>query len=309
MSGARGEAKVTAWTRRDGTLGLAGREIGVASLTPPRPRGRPVIMLHGGGHTGECYLRTPDGRPGWAELFAAAGRSVHVVDWPGRGRAPRLDDFADLSAHEVVASLASLARAVGPAVVLAHSAGGPMAWRLAELCPGEVAGVVAVAPGPPANLTPVLPDDPAFIATLRFDEAAGCPVYSPPGAPVAFDRAFIAAYWANSPRFPHAALDAYAATIVAESPRLMNERFNIGGSGLAVADPAVVAARPILVVTGERDLRHPREVDARTASFFGAEFVWLPERGVRDNGHMLMIEDNSDEIAGLVLDWLSDKGL
>jgi pimeloyl-ACP methyl ester carboxylesterase len=41
----------------------------------------PVIMVHGGFHNGSCYLATPDGRPGWAPLFAAAGHSVLVPDW------------------------------------------------------------------------------------------------------------------------------------------------------------------------------------------------------------------------------------
>ena len=57
-------------------------------------------------------------------------------------------------------------------------------------------------------------------------------------------------------------------------------------------------------MTGDHDARHPREVDEATARYLGAEFVWLPERGIRGNGHMMMIEDNSDELAAMVLDWL-----
>ena len=32
----------------------------------------PVMMIHGGAHTGACWLATPDGRPGWAHVFVAA---------------------------------------------------------------------------------------------------------------------------------------------------------------------------------------------------------------------------------------------
>ena len=41
----------------------------------------PVVMIHGGAHTGACYLATPDDRPGWAHVFVAAGYQVVVPDW------------------------------------------------------------------------------------------------------------------------------------------------------------------------------------------------------------------------------------
>jgi hypothetical protein len=33
----------------------------------------PVVMIHGGAHTGACYLATPDGRQGWGHVFVAQG--------------------------------------------------------------------------------------------------------------------------------------------------------------------------------------------------------------------------------------------
>ena len=47
----------------------------------------PVIMVHGGGHTGKTYETTPDGREGWYTSFARRGFSPYVVDDPNRGRA------------------------------------------------------------------------------------------------------------------------------------------------------------------------------------------------------------------------------
>ena len=46
----------------------------------------PLFLIHGGAHTGACYLVTPDGRPGWAHAFAQAGYRVVIPDWPGSGR-------------------------------------------------------------------------------------------------------------------------------------------------------------------------------------------------------------------------------
>jgi pimeloyl-ACP methyl ester carboxylesterase len=280
----------------------------IVAAAPDVTRRHPVVMVHGGCHTGACYIASPDGREGWAGRFAREGHDVYAVDWPGHGRSPACADLPKLSTREIAQSIRVLLEAIGPAVLLVHSASGPMAWWIAETAPSCVAAVIGIAPGAPANILPVLPNDPDAVAKLRDDESLGCPVMMPEDRPVVVGEAFIQAYWANSPRFPAQAFQQYAHSVVPESARLFNERFNIGGQGLAIRDPANLAM-PKLIVTGDLDLRHPRAVDEATAQYIGAEFIWLPDRSIHGNGHMTMIEDNSDEIAGLLLDWLHDKGL
>jgi pimeloyl-ACP methyl ester carboxylesterase len=54
-------------------------------LIPPeqkRKGKRPVVMVPGMGLTSYLYLGTPDGRDGWAQLFAKAGHPVFVFDEP-----------------------------------------------------------------------------------------------------------------------------------------------------------------------------------------------------------------------------------
>mgnify|MGYP000950775768 CR=1 FL=1 len=292
--------------QRSFVCGGAGHPLSVVDLLPQIPDRRrlPVVMIHGGFHTGQAYLRTPDGRPGWAHHFAQQGYRVLVPDWPGHGGSPGLNDIARLRSLDVAHALASLVMSIGRCILLAHSAGGPLAWWLAESLPDQIAAVIGVAPGPPANMLAVLPETPP-----AGDAQAGCPVYAAQGSPARVDDDFIRAFWANSPRFPIAHLDQYAATIVPESPRILNERFNIGGAGLSLSHPERVAQRPILVVTGDLDLRHSRPVDEALAHFFQADFVWLPDKGIVGNGHMLMIEDNSHEIAELLVQWLETRGL
>jgi pimeloyl-ACP methyl ester carboxylesterase len=270
----------------------------------PQRRETQIVMVHGGGHTGTCYITTPDLRPGWAHRFAAAGHDVFVPDWPGHGRSPMRPDFPALSTADVARALLALLEDIGPAIVLAHSASGPMAWWMTEQRPDLVSAVIGIAPGPPANLLRDLPDDRAEILALRDDASAGCPVYSVEDKPVWFGAEFAATYWANAPRFPRAAIERYRRSIVPESARILNERFNIGGRGLKIRDPKNLRARPVLVVTGDHDPRHPRHVDEATAAYLGAEFVWLPDRGITGNGHMMMIEDNSDDLADMILAWL-----
>lgn len=257
----------------------------------------PVVMLHGGGHTGACYLMTPDGRRGWAELFADAGHPVYVPDWPGHGRSPMRDDFNTLSGHQVVEALTPLFERVGPAILLAHSASGPMAWMLAERLPDLVRAVIGIAPGAPANLIPMPTPD---------DLGSGHIFYSDEAEPIWVDDGTARRFWTNGERFPMHVFPDYRKSIVAESPRIMNERFNFDGRGLSVT-PGALSGCPILVVTGETDLRHPRPVDEATAAFLGGEFCWLPDRGIRGNGHMLMLENNSDEIAELILGWIARR--
>ncbi len=291
--------------------GTAEHPVYVDFLAPApaaRPR-RPIVMLHGGFHTGSAYLATPDGRQGWAPYFARLGHPVHVADWPGHGRSPANRNFATLSLAEIGESLAVLVDEVGPAIIMAHSAAGPLAWWIAEKLPERVAAIVGIAPGPPANIQKALPDDPQAIEALGSDESLGCPVYSPLGAPVYVDIDFVRRFWANGRRFPKDAIEPYAKSIVAESAKVLNQRFNIGGAGLGLAGPDVVAGRPILVVTGDSDPRHPRAVDDAVAAYFGADRLWLADAGISGNGHMLMMEDNSEEIAGLIAQWLAGKGL
>jgi pimeloyl-ACP methyl ester carboxylesterase len=62
--------------------------------SPLDPVADPVVFVHGGGGQGTDWLITPDGRPGWAANFVAAGHPVYVVDRPGHGRSrshPDLD--------------------------------------------------------------------------------------------------------------------------------------------------------------------------------------------------------------------------
>jgi pimeloyl-ACP methyl ester carboxylesterase len=47
----------------------------------------PIVFMHGGGHTGEFWRTTPDGRDGWFTSFTRRGFAVYSVDGANRGRA------------------------------------------------------------------------------------------------------------------------------------------------------------------------------------------------------------------------------
>jgi len=55
-------------------------------LANPKAR-YPLLMWHGGGMTGAMWESKPDGRPGWQSFFLRAGHDVYLSDAVERGRA------------------------------------------------------------------------------------------------------------------------------------------------------------------------------------------------------------------------------
>lgn len=259
-------------------------------VPPGTAQGAPLVFVHGGHHTGACWERTPDGRTGWAPYMAQRGHPGYVVDWPAHGRSPARSPDG-LSLGDVAEALAELLADLGRAVLVTHSMGGVIGWRAAESARPHVAAIAAIAPGPPANVQPVLSSEDAVGTAL-----AGA---QPP------TTALARTMWANAERFPAHAFEAYFATLVPEANRALNERNNLDGSGIGVSGRDALRGIPIAVFTGDSDPRHPRAVDAEVAAFFGAEFVWLADRGLAGHGHMCMIEDGNLAVADVVLDWIA----
>ncbi len=261
----------------------------VEYFRPPAPQHDvPIVLFHGGANTGACYLSTPDGRKGWAPYLVEQGWATYVVDWPGHGRSGFPQDFAAMSIRQVVAAGVALLERIGPAVILTHSRSGPVGWRLAESAPQHVAAVIGVAPGPPANLVPA--------------RAGDDPQTQPPDRLIFPDRDYLA--YTRSSRFPHGASTEFYAFIVPEGSRSLAERNNVDGLGLYVRGPEALAGVPVLVITGDQDANHPREVDEATARYFGGDFVWLADVGLIGHGHMLMLEHGNLEVADVFLGWL-----
>jgi len=72
----------------------------VHTLIPDTITGDPIIMVPGMGLGGYIYLGTPDGRKGWAQIFAEAGHPVYVYDIPeystsGGFDVNKCNDFVD----------------------------------------------------------------------------------------------------------------------------------------------------------------------------------------------------------------------
>jgi pimeloyl-ACP methyl ester carboxylesterase len=282
-------------------------------LLPDTAARRRVILLHGGGVTGSCYLTTPDGRPGWAHTFVEHGYGVLVPDWPGTGRSAAIPP--DMLTGDVVC------RAIGrliedqdnDVVLVVHSMSGPYGFRLLETHGDRITALVAVAPGPPGNIQP----EPAVLDETEEEIEIQ-------GLALRWRIPRTGLWWptesflhdklvGTSTRFPRHALDTYRQQLGPIPARLLQERQNVHGSQLHIVDPRLFKDKPVLVVTGDHDTDHTRENDADIAAWLdslGADvtFRFLDDPVHSGNGHLLMGEDNSDTIAALVISWLDAAG-
>lgn len=82
---------------------------------------------------------------------------------------------------------------------------------------------------------------------------------------------------------------------------------------------ASIKGTPILTIIGDNAKDHPRWKNIRNNSVVYAEafkaaggdftLVDLPDAGIKGNSHMMMMDRNSDQIAGVIQKWLVAKGL
>jgi len=250
---------------------------------------------------GESAIRGPASvadrftAPERAKLWPQAG--LHT-QWPGDGTpgdavfdqffATQVESMNDVGAGEQMmrdAGSALLDR-IGPAILLTHSQSGPFGWTIADARPKLVKAILSVEPN-------------------------GAPVYEikftgPPGY---FEDEKLTRPWGitrNSLTFAPAAARA--------DDMKFTRQDRPDGDGLVCcwlqAEPARqlpnLKGIPILIVTAEASYHAP--YDHCTSLFLkqagvAHTFVRLADVGIRGNGHMVMLEKNSLEIAAFLDQW------
>ncbi len=316
----------------------------VETLTPTHLQHTcPLVFIHGSGQTAMNWLSTPDGRPGWAEYFAGQGWQVVLVDQPARGRSawqPQLDGEMKTFPVPIIEALftacsegnrwpqaklhtqwpggehkghpgdpafdqfyasqvpfvakgeselrmrsagAALLDRIGPAILIGHSQGGSLTWLIGDERPDAVRAIVAIEPSGP-------PYKDALLQTGAADRLWGLTssplTYSPPVTeddPLTFEL---------QPASPDPGLVA-------------------GWLQKEPARPLVHLSRiPMLVITAESSYHTPFDhcsVDYLRQAGVNVDFIRLEERGVHGNGHMMMLENNSLDIAQLLEQWIQKQ--
>ncbi|WMD21511.1 alpha/beta fold hydrolase [Achromobacter seleniivolatilans] len=258
-------------------------------LTQPR-HPYPVLLWHGGGMTGAQWESTPDGRQGWLWRLLQAGFDVFVSDAPERGRAswamfPEVYDSAPIFRSK------------------------EEAWRLFRI-------------GPAAGYAPAGQARQSYPAQQFPVEAFDT-----------FSKQFVPRWLTHGDM----ALDAYRSLLDLTGPCIVIGHSQGGGFATQLAQEyastvrAVIAVEPTgtpaaaacvlppqLLVWGDHFdtddtwQRYRAQTDAYwnalQAAGQRADVLDLPAAGIPGNSHFCMLDRNSDQIAGLIVEWL-DRSL
>jgi len=199
---------------------------------------------------------------------------------------PSLTDFAEQQELNRDAGAALLDK-IGPAILLTHSQSGAMGWPIADKRPALVKAIVAVEPsGPPVHDVEFkgAPDWFSDVAKTKISGLGEIPLaYDPPlkdGEQLSFvrqdkaDKPDLVRCWSQA----------------APARRLAN-----------LKDISV------LIISSEAS--YHASYDHCTAAYLtqagvANAFIRLADRGIHGNGHMMMLEKNSDAIAGIIESWL-----
>jgi pimeloyl-ACP methyl ester carboxylesterase len=222
------------------------------------------------------------------------------TQWPGNG-APGDAIFDQFFASQLPSiplaeatifnrdAIVSLLDKIGPVIVMTHSQSGGFGWPVADMRPDLVKGIIAIEPsGPPFF-------DIENVGTPDWfrDTATAYRVWGPTAAPLTYappatnpsDLAITREEKSDSPNVIRCWLQKPPAR---QLPNLQK--------------------MPIVIITAEAS--YHATYDHCTVKYLeqaGVHPTWirLGEAGVHGNGHMLMLEKNSDDVAEVISRWLT----
>jgi len=304
----------------------------------------PLVIFHGNGQTGVDWLQTPDGRAGWAYYLIEQGYVLYMVDYPARGRSayipggvhgdlgirtaeqletiwtnvgekgnfPLKDDhtqwpgdghrgdpifdnfiksqvqFAGQSTTMARAAAMELLDTIGtPVILLTHSQGGGVGWGVADGRPDLVRGIVTIEPGGP-QIGRVSTADVAYTgaATNSWGPVNYPLTYDPPVT----DPSELVTYLEDEGDQP------------GEVPCWLQQE--------PVRQLVNMADMRVLAISA--DGTYHRVFDGCIPKWLNqagveTEFVRLEDVGISGNGHMMMLELNSNEIIAFIDEWIQEN--
>jgi hypothetical protein len=256
----------------------------------------PITLIHGCCLTGKTWETTPDGRMGWDEYFVRHGHPTYVIDQVWRGRSA-----ADPSAINAVRG----GKAAIDQLPTVFSAGHEGAWtifRFGKEYPQTMPGMRFPLGAQEEFWKQMVPDSLNSLPTPNPTVPALSELARKIGGAVLMSHSQSGIYPFQTAELSRQGI----AGIVSIEP---------GACPAPTADMKPYAALPVLVVWGDYVDQFPRWaprlancrafVAAANAAGGKAELLVLPEIGIKGNTHMLMQDDNSLDVADLLLDWIS----
>ncbi len=280
-------------------------------------RTHPIVLVHGGGFQATEWLDTPDGRPGWAQRLLEAGYAVLLVDRPAHGRSP-------FHTHVVGPMGPPFSYEGGRKIYFPPDpSGAHTQWPFADDDEEAMDQFIAGYGPLPADLARSESMDADRLARLL--DRIGPSILlthsaSGPSGWLAADlrpglvKAIVSIEpmgppFADIPNIGPLSWGLTASPLRFDPPRASPEEARAAPpESLRVPS---LAGLPVVVVSGETSAFAPASppiVAHLKAAGAAAEHLYLPDHGVRGNGHGLIYEKNSDQALEPVLHWLSMHG-
>jgi len=252
----------------------------------------PIVFMHGGGHSGQVFRTTPDGREGWFTSFIRRGFEVYVVDGSNRGRA----GWDPVKRIKATAGIIDASEMEPTNTYSEQSAWTAFRWGpvYGELYPNAQFPIGALNKYLP-QLNPAYRDAEANdllaanIAAL-IDKIGDC----------------ILLGWSTG-----GLNAAQSLTLSPERAAKVKAFISIEGvdvNSRSAARDAAVAPRPYLNILGDHNNPQPSidlvaDLDALQPGV-PHKTIYLPDVGIEGNGHTMMMEHNNQKIADLIEDWI-----
>jgi len=253
-----------------------------------------------------------------SEKYDLWPQAKYHTQWPGNAQPgdPAFDNYfasnvpsmdnRETQSKMNVDALAALLDRIGPSIVLVHSQSGQYGWPLAQARPALVKAIVAAEPSGPPVHDVVVPGAARF--GMPFEKAT-----TVEGTEIFRDDPRLKRYGLTDAPL------AYAPAVTSESPLGFVQQDKAEAPDLVKCwrqkEPArklvSVGDRPILYLAAEASFYAPYNhctVGYLKQAGVEVSFVKLADIGLRGNGHMMMMEKNSDAIAQVIIEWL-DKNV
>ncbi|HEX2173744.1 MAG TPA: lysophospholipase [Dehalococcoidia bacterium] len=268
----------------------------VQYLIPKHKKYRyPVIMVHGGGHTGKTYETTPDGREGWYTSFARRGFSPYVVDDPNRGRA---------CCEPTQIHLVKLGLADPSTLPLTSIYSKQTAWT------GFRFGPEYPVPHPGVLFPIEAIDQYAAQWVLTYRDTIPSEIDKITAAIVALIDSL------NRPviLMTHSQSGTPGRRASVQRPELVKAVVAVEGGAAfpeGSEEERIQATIPLLQVEGDfrtDSVNNVRKaITDRLRSLGGdATTIVLPEIGIHGNTHMMMMDKNNEQVADVIEDWIRE---
>ncbi len=271
---------------------------------PAGKRGLPVVMVHGSTHTGMTYETTPDGREGWATYFARKGTPVYVVDQAGRGRSGFDPTAINRMRDQPGGNPSTL-----PTLLLgSHERAWPN-FRFGPKYPEPYPGLQFPLEALDQYLMQLVPNTETTLAGVGDNTVDGLAALLDKIGPAIV--------------IVHSQSGVIGLDVVKKRPQLVKALVTVEGGcdNFSAADiPSAYAKVSLLSVWGDFSVGAKgtvngdgrrnaclAAVNAIKAAGGRAELILLPERGIKGNSHMMMMDKNNLQVADVIIKWLSDN--